>query len=172
MFYVEGNFRPDEKEQDLFDFVLGNDCPFYYQKTTDNYRGFTHTLMNRNPQNTPEMGVVNSSLYEHFEAIFKKICTQNNLNVSTILRAAINTTSYSSEKHGEIHVDENFEHKNFIFYLNDFTDAPTYIFDRQNNIVKTTDVGKNKFVIFSGEPHAQGFCKPNERRVVLVFTFV
>ena len=162
---------PEKQEQELFDFVLSSDFPLYYQRTTTEYKGFAHTLMYRNEQNLPVNGTPNSDVYPYFEQILIKSCEQVGIKLNSIYRGSINSTVYSPDKYGQIHTDHDFPHNNFILYLDEFTDAPTYIFDKDNNVIKTSSVGKNKFIIFSGEPHAQGFCAPNERRTVVVFTF-
>ena len=84
---------------------------------------------------------------------------------------ALNCTTYDSSEYGDIHEDHCFPHNNFLFYLNDFTGGPTYIFDNEKNLIKTTCVGKYKGVFFGGEKHAAGFCKPQEERIVFVVTF-
>ena len=42
----------------------------------------------------------------------------------------------------------------------------------ENNIEKVVNSKKNKAFVFDGKSHAQGFCLPNQKRTVLVFTFL
>jgi hypothetical protein len=56
-------------------------------------------------------------------------------------------------------------------YLNEFDYGYTYIFDDDNNIKYTILPEIYKCVIFKGLPHAGGFCRIGQRRVILVVTF-
>jgi hypothetical protein len=173
-FYLETEIMPNLEQQQLLDFILGNEFPWFLTVTTTNYKMFCHELMNRpdiENKNNNIKGRINSYIYQPMEDIFLKLCNKNNIEVNTIFRAAINNTTHYTKKYGDIHDDHYFPHKQFIWYLNDFTDAPTYLFDDEDNLVKTTNVGKNKIVIFDNQRHAQGFCAPNENRIAVVFTF-
>lgn len=170
---LETTFSPNENDKALFDFVQSNSFPWYYQQTTSpKYMGFLHTLLRRNKFERPEAGEVNSSFYEPFEAIFKRICLENNIPVTTIFRAAINNNVHYPDKFGDIHVDHTFPHNNFLLFLNSFSGGSTYLFDLDNNITNEIKAAKYKVVFFSGEKHACGFCAPSENRLVLVFTFI
>ena len=161
----------DEKEQEFIDFVLGNNFPWFFEKTTsEKYMMFGHALMARNKNNLPETGEVNSTFFDNFQFLFNKVCEKNKIKVNTILRMAINNTYHSCEKMGEIHTDHDFPHYNFLWYLNDFTEGSTFIFDEKKEIEIKAE--KNKVVIFDGKPHAQGFCLPHENRVCFVTTFI
>ena len=171
--YLETQFVPNQEELNLLEFVIGaNNFPWYYQRSTSiKYMFFGHTLMTRNDELPHNQGHINSNYYEPFANIFLKICKENNIEVNTILRGSINATGYFPDKHGDIHCDHEVPHKNFILYLNDCVNAPTYIFNKKNQLIKTTTPCKYKAVFFCG-PHAQGFCAPYEHRFVLVFTFI
>jgi hypothetical protein len=171
--YLETEFFPNKEEENYINNFLDNEqVGFYYGSTTSKkYYMFSHNLMRRKEAEVAEEGVINSIYFDFFKNIFLKVCKQNNIDVNVIFRASVNRTWHHSEKYGEIHIDHNFPHKQFIWYLSDFTDAPTYIFDEEKNFAHTTCVGKNKVVIFSEKYHAQGFCSPGELRDVAVFTF-
>ena len=171
--YLETEFVPNKEEAELIDFAINSaEFPWYFQESTDKkYMFFGHSFLKRNNDVHGAEGQINSQYYPAFVNIFLKICKENNVKVNSILRGALNATSYLPDKYGNIHIDHDFPHNNFILYLNNFTGAPTYIFNENKELIKTTAVGKNKAVFFSGEPHAQGFCAPHEHRFVLVFTF-
>jgi translation initiation factor RLI1 len=57
-------------------------------------------------------------------------------------------------------------------YVNNFSNGNTYIFNEHDEIIKESIQDKDKFIVFSGEPHAQGFCAPGEMRIVLAYTFI
>jgi hypothetical protein len=170
---LETTFTPTEKDEALFSFIQSSSFPWYYQKTTSlKHMGFLHTLLRRNEFEAPEAGDVNSSFYEQLEDIFKRICLENSIPVTTIFRAAINNNTYYPNKFGDIHVDHEFSHNNFLLFLNDFSDGSTYLFDLDNTITDEIKATKYKAVFFSGKKHACGFCAPSENRIVLVFTFI
>jgi len=171
-FYLETEINLSDEQQKMADEINGANFPWYYSPTTSlKYKMFSHILMRRDPDGLPKEGIINSDAFEFFKNIFLDVCNKNNVDVNVIYRGCINWTWHYPEKHGEIHKDHIFPHNQFIWYLNDFTDAPTYIFDDNENIVKITSVGKNKAAFFSSENHAQGFCKEGEFRKILVFTF-
>ena len=162
---------PDDVE--LFDFAQGNSFPYFFQRATKNHSQFAHVLMVRNEHGLPLSGKVTSEFYVAFEDFFLRMCRQNNIEVRTILRASINCTSHSDKKHGDIHLDHaKFDHYNFLFYMNEVDGGDTYIFDGENTLVKEIQHAKHKMVVFNGHPHAQGFCKPEQHRFILVVTFL
>jgi hypothetical protein len=172
--FLEAEFIPNNQEQELLNFIFSNDFAWFFdyaEKDTNKYGLFYHLLMKRNIENSNNIGIINSSYFKGFKDIFLKICKDNEIDVNVIYRASINRTYHFAEKYGHIHKDHTFPHKQFIWYLNDFTDAPTYIFDEEKNIIKTTSVGKNKISIFDNQNHAQGFCAPGETRIAVIFTF-
>jgi hypothetical protein len=169
---IEKEFVLSEPEQLFVDYLMSNDCPYYYQDTDyGNEYMWGHVLMRRDKDSLPINGSINSQLYEHAEHLFLKFCSDNDITPKHILRAAINATGGSSKPHGVVHVDHtDFEHYNFIMYLND-VGGNTCLFDENKNIVYEVVPAKNKVVVFKGHPHAQAFCKPGDYRFVLVFTF-
>lgn len=172
--YLETQILPNPAQQEVIDFIFGLKFAWYRSQTTNDFMMYSHVLMDRPDREIKTnavRGTINSDVYQYVEPIFLDICKANNVEVNTIFRANVNSTSHHNLKHGDIHDDHDFPHKQFIWYLNDFTDGPTYLFDENDKLEKTTAVGKNKIAIFSGQRHAQGFCAPNEDRVVMVFTF-
>lgn len=129
--------------------------------------------MDRDHLSRPISGKINSNFFEKCSDLFLNVCCQNNIKVNNILRAAINCTYHYPEKMSGIHLDhEGFDHYNFVMYLNNFDLGSTYVFDTDRiTLLKECAADKNKFVIFNGMPHAQGFCAPGQIRRVLVFTF-
>jgi len=179
-FCLETNVNPDDNFQSLIDGIIYNKYfPWYFGSTANNeYQNkmFFHALMLRenNDENTniPVRGKVNSEYYLFFEDVFLKICESKKIPVNVILRANINNTYHMPDKHCPIHQDHPFPHKIFLWYLNEFTGAPTYLFDDEDNLIKELQVGKNKVNIFDGQKHAHGYCAPGEFRMALIFTFI
>lgn len=163
--------------------VLTPNFPFYYQKQSTDYSFpyLNHCLILR-----PEIqnqSKINSEYWPLFEEVFLKFINENNLNLSQIYRASVNLTTSSNFLHNNPHVDHTFKHNVFIHYLNTFDDGHTYIFDetydgknavsKEKKIIKKIiQPQKNKAICFDGKfYHAQGFCKPDQHRIVFVVTF-
>jgi hypothetical protein len=180
-FYYEKSHSLNDEETAFIDHCLGYNFPYYQVLATDKDERidkqyiFAHTLMkpkiDSDGKNINEEGVVNSPYYYAAIKIFRRFCEENNIPYSKILRAALNVSHHSTYKYGAIHVDHKFPHYNFLMYLNDFTDGNTYIFDDNLDLLEEVIPEKNKVVVFDGKKHAQGFCAPNEKRIVLVVTF-
>ena len=170
--YLETKVGLSPIQEDLVNHVQGNHFPWFVLPTIPTLYMFSHTLMGRHLDKKPVEGVVCSPFYDIFKDIFLGVCKENGVQVNTILRACINNTSYHPAQYGGIHLDHDFPHKQFIWNLNEFTSGPTYLFDEDDNIVKTTTIGKNKATIFSQQKHAQGFCQPGEQRINVIFTFI
>jgi hypothetical protein len=169
---VEDTCNLSPVEIKFLEYVLGDNIPWFRQHVTDNYNMFAHVLSRRDPEEKEIPGVVNSAYYDICYQIFKNFCDSHNVPVSVVYRAAINCSEHSPDVMTDIHTDHpTFEHKNFLMYLNDFNEGPTYLFDDDHNLTYTVVPEKYKAVVFSGQNHSNGFCKPGERRVVLVFTF-
>lgn len=168
---TEFKFKPTEEQNELIDKLLSNYFPLYYGETTKNYEGFCHSFLIRNENYNDSEGVVNSNYWEPIHKLFKEICAKHGIEHKVIYRACLNVTTYDKNKMGDLHVDHNFPHKNFVLYLNNFSDGSTYIQDDETKEIIEAKAEKFKFVIFGGHMHAQGFCGSGERRVVLVVTF-
>ena len=160
------------KEQEKFiDHLLSHDFPLYYGNAIEKYKAFSHSFLIRNKNKDDNAGIVNSTYWENIYKLFKEICAKYNIEHKIIHRAALNVTTFDKDKIGTLHRDHSFLHKNFIMYLNDFSDGSTYIQDEKTKEILEVKAEKYKVVIFGGYMHAQGFCGNGERRVVLVVTF-
>ena len=166
---IECEYDPSKEDEKFLEFCLSTYFPYYYFEATVNHNEFIHHLIVRNKV-IGDPGIVNSEVAVPAKKLFDRFCKLNNIKYQTIFRASINCTTHKNDRYGDIHMDHEFPHYNFIMYLNDCS-GNTYIFDNDNNIVKEIEPKKNRVVVFDGMKHAQGFCKPKERRVVLVITF-
>jgi len=168
-----GLMKLNDEQNKFLDFVEGSYFPWYYQPTVTKHSFHGHSLMIRNGDLSPDTGIITSQYYEPAISIFKDFCLGTNTKYKTIFRAAINSTSYHESEIAEIHVDHKFEHKNFIFYINDVSKGSTFIYNQDETTLEDVIVPeKNKGVIWDGRPHAQGWCAPDERRLVLIVTFI
>ncbi|NBO99928.1 MAG: hypothetical protein EBU90_07335 [Proteobacteria bacterium] len=156
----------------------------YEKHGIDNYF-FSHTLVTRNGEDPfgryllqpePLPGKVNSDDWDKFKNIFYRNVPEHTI----IHRAALNLTfgmDHVKEipgrpKHCVPHKDHIYKHKSFICYLNKFSDGHTYLMDDDGNITFEIEAKERSAVIFDGQTlHAQGFCKNNEKRLVMVVTY-
>lgn len=170
--------------QDFEKIVLDNNFPWFYQQvsTSDQYPFLSHTLIPRYDLNTDIK--INSDFWFDISQVFYETIEKYNIKLDKICRASLNLTNHSNKfLHNDPHIDHNFPHKNFLFYLNNFNSGYTYIFDKKYDGVNMTlqqvpeikEVVKPKkgdIIIFDGlDYHAQGFCDINQWRCVLVVTF-
>lgn len=163
------NFTPEERK--FTDFCCGEQFPWYYGKATNNFYCMTHFLLQAAIDQKP--GILRSIYSEPAEALFRRICADNNITLRTIYRLSLNRTFADPSKHGDPHKDHpNFPHTIMLIYLNEFDDGLTFLFDQECKTIVDTIVPKlDHFVVFDGDWHAQGFCRPQQSRVALVATF-
>jgi hypothetical protein len=179
MFILETNcFITPEQDKIISQEVLGSWFPWYYnpQTTSPKYFDYGHVLMKRSDlfedePNKGKPGIIASDNFHFFFGIFENFCKMNDIKFSTIHRSNLNCSFYMPEQYGDIHIDHNYPHYNFILYLNDFSQGSTYLFNDDNSILKEITASKYKAAVFDGLPHSQGFCAPGERRIVCVITF-
>ena len=172
---IERQYIPDNTELKLFEEINSIDFPWFKSPSVygSKHYCFFHSLMMRTDvenQTVGNPGDINSIYYPHFENIFLKFCKQNNIEVKKIFRASLNLTCYHEDLHSNIHVDHVYPHRNFIMYLSEAS-GDTYIYDESVQTMFSISPKLHKAIIFDGVPHAQGFCKMDEVRIVLVFTF-
>ena len=168
---LESQSNFNQEEQDFLRIVGSSNFPWFVGKATENFPALTHDLMKRSEEQTA--GIPNSPFYPDAMKMLRRICNDNNVNLKTVYRMAFNLTFADPSKHGDPHVDHpNFAHKHVLIYLNKFDAGETFLMDNTGtNIVEVIKPGMDKFVIFDGGWHAQGFCKPQQMRMVFVATF-
>ena len=166
---TEFKFEPSQKQNEFIEHLLSNSFPLYYFSTVNEYKGFCHSFLKKSEHDS--LGIVNSYYWEHIYTLFQEICAKHDIEHKVIYRSSLNVTTFDKNKIGDFHVDHPFPHKNFIIYLNDFSNGSTYIQNEETKELKEIKAEKFKVVIFDGFMHAQGFCNVGERRVVLVVTF-
>jgi hypothetical protein len=174
--FLETTFTPNPEQENFIDFVFSDSFSWYWTNTIpiaeNKHIALTHTTRARAPNNEQTWGTKNSDYCDILESIFIQACAQINIHPKVIYRSAVNLTLHSPESHSILHKDHQFHHNNFILYLNEFTNAPTYVFaDDKKTLLYESVPAKNKAIIFPGNLHAQGFCAQHERRVILVVTF-
>jgi hypothetical protein len=187
MFYKENkNFLNKEELDMVNNVILTNNFPWYFNPaaTTDKFPFFSHTIVDRYDPNKEELKI-NSNMFEFFNNILTRFCVDNKIKVKKITRMSLNLTYPNCKyKSGDPHVDHDFNHKSIMIYLNK-TNGDTIIYDKKFNGENILDINKNlkikklikpevgKVVCWDGDYyHAATYPKLNNRRVVLVSTFI
>lgn len=167
---LEGKANFSKEEEGFIQFVSSDQFPWFLSRATQNFSSMIHTLLNRT--NTKEEGKVWSPHYEAARVIFNRICRDNNIVVREVYRMGLNLTFPDPSLHGDPHNDhEEWPHKIMIIYLNKFDDGGTWLFNEDGSVETKIEAEMDKFVVFEGKLHANGFCKPQQTRTVLVATF-
>ena len=175
----EDSVKLTREQMNLCEFVCDphkQKLPLFFGYTNTNENGnigpvFTHHL--RSTQKNDDEGVPNSDYMEEFESIFKDYCSENKITYSKILRSAINFTTHEpDDTQTYIHTDHNFPHNAWLMYLNDFDGGHTYFYNDNHKVIYKTSPMKYNIVMSEGEKHSQGYCLPQQTRVVLVITYV
>ena len=174
--YVGDQLLPIEKY--TLDYIEGHNFTWKCNITTvasDNkrkYYAYFHNIVARHQPDKQEPGVIESPYAPILITMFKRLCETNGFKVNNIYRMAVNCTHYDIDEYCGIHRDHYFPHKVFIFYLNEVDYGYTYLFDEENGEpVYWIKPEKDKMIIFDDQYHAQGFCAPGQKRIVLVATF-
>lgn len=164
------------EHQQLIDHVTSDQFPWYRQSSqgpestpsanTSNPPFFSHMLMARSLDPNQD-GQINSEYYAPFKSIFDSCIP----TYKHIYRAAVNCVhSSTSIGHSRPHYDHEFDHNNWIMYLNDST-AHTLLFDQELNIVERIPAHALTSVSFDRQLHAHEFPTDNSHRLVVVFTY-
>jgi hypothetical protein len=175
----------DSDKNFINDVILSESFPWYKQSfQTDfipnkqikdqstNTFFFSHALMLRNKVDSTVSGSINSDYFPFFLKIFYKWIDDNQLSrPSKIYRAGLNLTTYNDKDFSVPHFDHEWNHWNWIMYLNDST-APTLLFDQNYNIINEFPAKKFHACAFPNTLHAHRFPKIGELRYVCVFTFI
>jgi len=142
------------------------ELPFFYTPvaTTKKFPFLCHTLAHRNDVSA----IKNSVAYEFFENILIRMCEKHNIPYLNPIRAAVNCT-YPDNRYEfwDPHVDNTFNHKVFILYLNDLTtkdsSGNTIIFKEKYSETNFPDIcdvenDMDKFNIMYEVPPKLGRC--------------
>ena len=194
MFYKESkNFLNEDELKIVNEYILSSHLPWYYQPaaTKNRFPFFSHTIIKRLCDTNKEQPIPNSNIFTFFNQIFMRFCKNHNIKVKKITRACLNLIyPYYNNKYltSDPHIDHEFKHKIFMIYLNTVS-GDTIIYDKKYqykkqsfyiekikksfNILKLIKPEIGKCVCWNGEYyHAASFPKEENRRIVLVITFI
>lgn len=107
---VEKEFVLTPEEEGFVTYVMTPHCPYHIQDAhpeESDIKVWTHILMVRDETNAPVQGVINSHLFAPALNLFSRFCAENDIHPKAILRACLNATGPSKDKHGVIHTDHD-----------------------------------------------------------------
>jgi len=153
--------------------IFSSEFPWYISKnTTGEYKKdtFSHGVVKR-PKRNFHVPLITSGHFDLINRVLMQIFEHNNLDVSVILRIAINLSiNYGGGLACDPHHDHLFSHKNLLIYLNQAS-GPTVVINSENNSEEYFHPKEDAIVTFEGEHYHY---QPNvgEKRVVLVATYI
>jgi len=157
-----------EKQLDSLPFYLTNDTVGNYQTP---WMG--HNIISRYDIEKEEPKIL-SPTYDFFYGVVKRFADTNNIKVNKICRMCLNLSFSNSTNQffAAPHTDHEFPHNNLILYLTD-SSGNTVLFDDQENIIHEEEPEKGKMIMFDGSiKHTMRPCKGDEKRLILVTTFI
>tara|TARA_R100001509_G_C4848639_1_gene209253 strand:- start:162 stop:692 length:531 start_codon:yes stop_codon:yes gene_type:complete len=176
MFLIEDdNFLQEVQKKQIDDLLYNMSFPMYFMDhgLDDDGKGmFVHAMLKRPEGETGQR--YNSDYFNFFTSCFMMFCSKHDIKVNEILRSAVNCCYNNGYVGTDIHSDHEFEHKQFLLYLNDPEDkeTPTIVYNKEETeILKKIYPKKYKGACFDGLPHTFNYPKKGLRWVA-VFTFI
>ena len=183
----------DAEQQRFIDLALSSDFPWFWQQSQThdsrpyfweqhlapeqrpdydicNAPFFSHTLMTRS-RDPAHSGVIASEYYQVFAALFHDWMTAVGLQYTHVYRMNLNLTMHHSSPHTVPHLDHEFEHYNFIMYLDTPPNSPTLIYDQGFRVITEIPAVAGTAVSFPAQFHSHRYPPPEARRTVLVVTY-
>ena len=109
---------------------------------------------------------ITSPLFKQSYEVMQQIFDYNNTPLKVIYRINFNCVHAQGVKQSPWHEDLEIPHKNFIIYLNEFTDGWTYL--KNGKKIEKSEPKEDGIIIFEGEHCHAPPKKEGERRIVLV----
>lgn len=177
---IDNNFLNKEEQLYVKDIFTSNTFPWFLQQQTVSKDG-----KNKNSKDCPffcHIAYMNDRVpTEYFQLIYNIFCCfaeKNNVTFNSIIRAKINL---NPKRNTNIilppHIDYDFDHKVFLYYVND-SDGDTIFFNEKEKDLSKMTV-KNRVspkmgtaVIFDGDIyHSPSTPKNNEYRISINIAF-
>jgi hypothetical protein len=163
---IDNNFLNNDSIEFIEKKILSSDFPWYWFDTQvdfDNRPYLGHPLINRQTYE------ICSPFWTDMAIIFNSFIVKNNIKVNKVFRANLNLTfKTNDEKYiPKFHLDHDFEHKQFIMYLNN-SDGDTEILINKKSVMISPE--KFKAVVFENYEH-RAFSPSINRRITFIVTF-
>ena len=163
--------------------ILSMHFPWNYRESTNPVDNIDSNEFTPNPvyQHTIVAGadvnpeflipVVESQYAEPMFCIIRQILDYNGIEYTQIHRCVVNQIHYWDGKPSPPHVDHtSIIHKNCIIYLNSFDRGEIDLYD-DDECIDSYKPYEDDIIIFDGYNHSINQPAPEQRRVVIVFTY-
>jgi len=184
----------DQQRSFVEDHVMSADFPWFWQATQTHDRRpyfweehipeelrpnyevcnapfFSYTLMARS-FDPEQSGTVVSDYYAVFAEMFDTWMKNNGLSYTRVYRMNLNLTTYHGSAHTVPHLDHEYDHCNFIMYLDTCPDSQTLVFDDNFHTTNMFNCEQYTAIAFHRQFHAHRYPPPGLRRTVLVVTYI
>ena len=158
MFKVIDNFLDKKYFNEIKNFILSEEFPWYYNEYISDkndpkdFYYFTHVFYNENS--------ANSSAYSIWKNFLKKIDCKALIRIKANMHNNLN-----KKRKNKLHVDYPYSHKGCLFYLNS-NNGETY-FKNKKVLPK-----ENRAVFFDPSiPHSSSLCTDKKRRITINFNY-
>jgi hypothetical protein len=179
---IDENFIDEKKQKYLYDVLVGKNFPWSYAKETltnginankneyEDFSFFTHCFYFENDH---------ESEYSHlFFNVFKNFIEKHRIVVKNILQGRCNITfNRNKDMISPPHHDFPFEHKIFLYYVND-SDGDTLLYKNFNNGKISEELTRvspkmGKGILFDGKTaHSVQSPIKNDHRIVINISFI
>jgi hypothetical protein len=179
-FLVVDNLLTKE-QQDYFENIVLN-IPWYFNTTTSDYRSKYFNYF-KNDKNVIENiqfthlffkdGKINSDYYNDVYNLLKIFFKNKDIKENNIIKIKSNLQTQEKnsfeENYTTPHTDYDYKHYVLLYYVND-SDGDTFIFKKDNNILKKIKPKKGRFLFFDGNLlHASSSPIISKYRIVVNF---
>lgn len=119
-----------------------------------------------------ENGEIKSPWYPNFEPILIMMSEASKLSLDKLdrIRFGLYLPLLGAPEHNNIHNDYSEPHTVVLYYVND-SDAPTYFFNQQHQVIDTVMAKKGRAVIFDGSILHASSCPKVGSRITLNLNF-
>lgn len=180
MFCIEDeDFLQEPQKKHINDLLFNIDFPVYFMDhglTDDGNGQFIHAIIKREEgwsSLVPRSERFSSPNVDFFMSCMMTFMQKHNIKVNRVERMAVNVCYNNGATQPGIHRDHEFDHKQFILYLNKPLDenTPTLVFDMdEKTLLKQIYPKQFKGACFDGLPHT--FTYPSKGlRWALITTF-
>tara|TARA_R110000824_G_scaffold158058_2_gene331643 strand:- start:584 stop:1129 length:546 start_codon:yes stop_codon:yes gene_type:complete len=174
MFYIEDkNFLTKNQKNFIEDITTKSDFPYYLisNSTYNDASDFLSHIVKNRIEDFPDEKY-NSNYHPQLTDIFFTFLIKNKIKMKQIYRMAVNLTYNNGKEKCNPHHDHEYEHRQFILYLNKPADkeSKTIILDKDKKIFKEVVPEKYKAICFDSHLHYHYYPKEG-KRIVLVATF-
>lgn len=146
------------------------DC--YRDRPMANVPFWAHTLVL--PSDDPDQeGQINSEHWPFFVTVFDQWARSNRIAVTKIYRASVNLVHHAvpGALYTVPHLDHQYPHWNWIWYLDSVEGAETLVFDEQGEITAEYPCRRNWCLSFAGEEHSHRLPPDQQIRRIAVITY-